>query len=126
MPHELILDLERRLVLMRLWGAMTPGEMRTMVIEVREHPQLTPEFVQLVDLRELTSVEAIDGSDIRAVAASALAPSPRRAIVATDPAAFGLARMFATFRNLKDADDQIGVFRTMREAEDWLGLIPSP
>jgi hypothetical protein len=44
------------------------------------------------------------------------------AIVTTDDLTFGMARMFAALRNMKDTTEQIGVFRTMREAEDWLGF----
>jgi hypothetical protein len=35
---------------------------------------------------------------------------------------FGLARMFATLRELKQVPEDINVFRTIEEAETWLGL----
>ena len=107
---------------MRIWGALTPGEMHDIVTEVRTDPRTTAELRHLVDLRQLTSVSAIAAKDVRAVAADALAPSPQRAIVAPDSATFGLARMFAAIRNLKESQELIGVFRSMKEAEDWLGL----
>jgi hypothetical protein len=121
MPYEITPHTEKRVVVIRLWGDVRLDEVRVLVAQVAGDPAIAG-FAQLADLRELTSASAFGGGDIRALASGVLAASPRRAIVAQDPATFGLARMFATFLNLKDPQEQIGVFRTMREAEDWLGL----
>jgi hypothetical protein len=121
MPYEVTPDIEKRVVVIRMWGDVKPDEVRTLVAQLAAD-QAIAGFAQLADLRDLTSVAAIGAGDIRAVAAGVLAASPRRAIVAPDTATFGMARMFAALRNMKDTTEQIGVFRTMREAEDWLGF----
>jgi hypothetical protein len=105
-----------------MWGALTPGEIRGTAAELLDDERLSKDFSQLIDLRELTSVAAIGAQDIRAIAASALDVSSRRAFVAPDSATFGLARMFAAIRNSRESTEQVGVFRTMTEAERWLGL----
>ena len=121
MPYEISPNAEQHVVVIRMWGEVTPQEIRALVSELAGNHEVQG-FRQLADLRELKSVTSISASDIRAVAAGAMSESPQRAIVAPDSATFGLARMFAALRNLKDSHDQIGVFRTMREAQEWLGL----
>jgi hypothetical protein len=122
MPHEYTVDSERHVAYIRVWGALTPGEMQTMVDELAGDPRISGEVAKLIDLRKLTSVAAISSKDVRAIASAALSPASRRALVTADSAAFGLARMFAAFRTLRDSREQVGVFRTLKEAEDWLGL----
>ena len=122
MPHEHIVDSERHVAYIRVWGVLTPGEMQTMVDELAADPGISGEVAKLIDLRKLTSVAAISSKDVRAIASAALSPASRRALVTADPAAFGLARMFAAFRTLRDSREQVGVFRTLKEAEEWLGL----
>ena len=121
MPYEIAPDQDKRLVVIRISGDVTLAEVRGIVADLLGRVEVSG-FRQLVDLRELNSATAISAADIRAIAAGAMSASPMRAVVASDSATFGLARMFAALRNLKDSGDQIGVFRTMREAEDWLGL----
>lgn len=123
MPYEVTLEHERRLARIRMWGAVTPDEVRGVVAEVNAQTRERPGLSQLADLRGLTSIAAIRAGDVRAIAAGMLTASPRRAIVTADAATFGLARMFAAVRNLKDPEEQIGVFRTMAEAEQWLGAV---
>ena len=122
MAFEYSVDMERRLVLVQISGAITRDEMFACTDALKKDSRLTSEFSELVDLRGLTTVEAITPDDVRTIAAGSLSPAARRAIVASDNAAFGLSRMFESLRGAKGAPDRTGVFRTMREAEAWLGL----
>jgi len=122
MAFDYTVDAARRLLRVRMSGALTPEDIRTAITALTADPRLSPEFAEIVDLRELTSVDAISSQDVRAIAGARLEYSSRRAFVAPDPATFGLVRMFAALRDLKDAGERIGVFRTIREAEEWLGL----
>ena len=122
MPHDYTVDSLRHVAYIRVWGALTPGEMRTMVDELNADSRISTSVAKLIDLRALTSVAAISSQDVRAIAGATLSPASRRALVTADSAAFGLARMFAAFRALKDSSEQVGVFRTLKEAEEWLGL----
>ena len=49
-----------------------------------------------------------------------LAPSARRAMVATDPATFGVFRMYGTSLELRSSAPEIGVFTTLEEAIEWV------
>ena len=126
MPFTYSVDLEQRLVLVRMSGALTRDEMFACTNSLRNDPRVTSEFSELVDLRGLTSVEAVRAEDVRAMASGSLSPAARRAIVAPDNAAFGLSRMFESLRGAKGAPDQTVVFRTMQEADVWLGLSSTP
>jgi len=121
MPHQITFDREKGVALLRMWGELTPGEVRETVTEALAEPLVANAPLSLVDLREVTSVAALRVEDIRSVAAGRLPESSRLAIVAPDSAAFGLARMFTALRNLKESQAKIGVFRTLIEAEGWLG-----
>ena len=122
MAYEYSVDADRKLVLVRMSGVLTRDEMFACTATLRDDSRLTSDFSELVDLRELTSVEAVRLEDVRTMASGSLSPAARRAIVAPDNAAFGLSRMFESLRGVKGASDETGVFRTMREAEVWLGL----
>lgn len=122
MPHEMSVDVDKRIVTIRMWGEIAGEELRVAAGQIRGDARVQAGFVELIDARDVTSVTAIQAKDIRELAASVLDPSSRRAFVAPDSAAFGLARMFAALRKIKDAQEDIGVFRTMPEAEAWLGL----
>ena len=56
---------------------------------------------------------------------SPFVPEARRAVVVSTDVAFGLARMFGTYRETISSKDQIRIFRDIRDAEQWLGL-PAP
>jgi hypothetical protein len=124
MPHEYSIDAARRLVRVRMWGELTRAEIMATGAELSNDPLLRPEFSELIDLRGVTSAIAISAEDVRAIASAALSPVARRAFAASDLAMFGLARMFATLRDLTETREQVGVFRTLEEAEAWLGLEP--
>jgi hypothetical protein len=126
MSFEYSVDVEERLVLVRMSGALTREEMFACTASLRNDPRVTSEFSELVDLRALTSVEAVRVEDVRTLASGPLSSATRRAIVAPDNAAFGLSRMFESLRGLKGAPDHTVVFRTMGEAEVWLGLSARP
>ena len=121
MPHEYGIDTARRLVSTRMWGALDRAEVLKTALELSEDPKLLPGFSELIDLRE-ASATAISAEDVRAIASAQLDPVARRAFVVPDELMFGLARMFATLRELKQVPEDINVFRTIEEAETWLGL----
>jgi len=121
MAHEIVVDVGRRIVTIRMWAEVTPGEIHLAARELLDDSRVKTGFVQLIDARNVSSVVSVGASDIRAIAASPLDPSSKRAFVTTDPAAFGLARMFATLRGIKNVGEEVGVFRTLEDAEGWLG-----
>jgi hypothetical protein len=81
------------------------------------------EYALLYDLRD-APVLHVDADDIRRlveyVRSAGVGRAPRGpvAVVATEPAHFGLARMYSMLA--EDARLEVEVFRTLEEAEQWL------
>jgi hypothetical protein len=121
MPHEYAIDTAKRLVKARMWGDLNRAEVLKAALELSADPRLLPGFSELIDLRE-ASATSISAEDVRAIASAPLDPAARRAFVVPDDLMFGLARMFATLRELEQVPEDINVFRKIEEAETWLNL----
>jgi hypothetical protein len=106
-----------------MWGVVTRSEIMTVRYAVANDPLFKTALSQLIDVQE-ASTSAITTQDVQALAFSNVDPVARRAFVARNPDAFGLARMFHALHSLKHSHEQVNVFRTMAEAEAWLGLTP--
>src|SRR5580765_3183003 len=117
MPADYVIDSERRLVHVRMLGVITGAD----IIEVRQRlakdTRLAPDFSELVDASAATSIQEITTNVIRALAAIEIEFVARRAFVTADPAAYGLARMFQTYRLISHAPEQNQVFQRLEEAE---------
>jgi hypothetical protein len=118
MPAAYEIDPRRRLVLSRGWGVLTDEDLMAHYERLRADPAFDPTYGQLADLRDVERV-ATAGVTIEVVARiRVFAPGVRRAVIASDDVAFGMARMFASFA--EPQDQQIEVFRDARAAEDWV------
>jgi len=91
-----------------------------------------PEVKGYNELIDMTEVEKIDLPSVKRMKDLAMLsvamdpPSPSKfAIVAPKDEAFGLGRMYETYRRLESGSTkEVGVFRTMDEAVEFLGLSP--
>lgn len=111
------IDVDRGLVLTRLIGPVTPGEVDEHNRDLAKDARFRPHFKQLVDVTELTQL--FDSVAVKQSAEEhAFSPGVRRAIVAPSDAAFGLSRMFAI--QSESAGQTIQVFRAMHDAKEWL------
>ena len=76
-------------------GVLTHAEITAHRLRFTSDPAFQPDFDQLYDLREVTSIAATV-EQIREIAShSPFSSKSRRAIVATRDAIYGMARMFA-------------------------------
>ncbi len=123
MAHSYTVDAVRGVVLVRVFGVLTPASVQAAEAEFRADARIKSTFAALFDLTDVTSVDAIGSADVRSLATAPVMVFARRAFVAPSPAAFGLCRMFATLRELKDQSEPIGVFRTLADAAQWLNLV---
>lgn len=126
MPIETLVDHVRRLVVGRAHGMLRIDE----IFEYQRSAWSRSDvegYDEIVDLTEVTEIESAPSTrarELASVAASmdAQARSPRLAIVATADFAFGLARMYATYRGLQEGGTKsVEVFRTLAAAREWLG-----
>ena len=123
MPATYSIDVERKLVVSRAWGAMTDDDVREHGRLLRADPLFDPTFRQLVDMCGITEDLVDTSTKQQASNDQIFAPGVRRAWVASKDYSFGMARMYAVAAERQG--QTIGVFREIREAEEWLGL-PNP
>jgi anti-sigma factor RsiW len=117
-------DVLHRVVRVQISGEFTRDDLVALSRDLARDPRVSVEFAQLVDLSAVTTAPDVPTQSIRQQAVTARTRVSRRAFVAPQPAIFGTCRMFASFRQMADHAEPVGVFRTMPEAEAWLGLMP--
>ncbi len=119
MPFFYKIDKERKLVMSTAAGELTKNEVLTLQDQLRKDPDFDPNFSQLTDLTHVTAMN-ITGAEMQELAErTAFSPKARRAVIASNDLAFGLARMFEQIREAK-GDLGIRVFRKLEEALDWI------
>ncbi len=125
MPIDYRIDHERRLVLATAHGELTEDDLFTYQKTAWSDPAHAG-YGELVDMTDVAAVKMPSVAGMRNLAAlSASMDTPGRAsrfaIVAPGDLAFGLGRMYQSYRELKtDSTKKVAVFRTRDEALDWL------
>src|SRR5437867_2916534 len=125
MPIEHSIDHQRRLIIARGRGTLTDQDIFGYQKQVWSKAEVAG-YDELMDMSEVEHIrlESIDRVQLLAkVSAGMDAPSsaPKFAIVAPDDVAFGLARMYQTYRSLDDrSTKQVGVFRSWEKALAFL------
>ena len=128
MPITYDIDHNRKLVHASVNGTLSKDEVFAFQREVWSDPAVRG-YNQLVDASAMTNVDIPFPSadvmrELSGLAASMDDPGvkTRFAIVATSALAYGLARMYATYRGLDPRSTRtINVFRSVEEAMAWLG-----
>ena len=128
MPIEYTIDHARRLVWATGRGTLTHEDIMGYQRDVWSSPQVLG-YNELMDMRAVERIGEASGKRLKNLAAVSAAMDPttqsKFAIVASKDEAFGLGRMYETYRRLEDrSTKQVGVFRTMDEAWEFLGLQP--
>lgn len=127
MPIDYTIDHARRLVIATGRGMLTSDD----IFDYQEEVWSRPEVSGYDELMDMTDVERIDLRSVDRIKRLAelsasmdpAAVQSRFAIVAPGDYAFGLGRMYASYRRLEGrSTKQVGVFRAMAEARAFLGL----
>jgi hypothetical protein len=120
MPFSSVIDAGRHLVVTTATGDLTGDEGLACCLQLKKRADFDPAFNQLLDFTRATRFDAT-AVELRTIAAQPLfSHASRRAIVATNPTIFGLARMFEAYRGSSNVGERVMVFREMREALAWL------
>jgi hypothetical protein len=122
MPVSWTIEPEGGFVVLLPTDPATFEEWRTAMLAVLAAPVSKPRLKMLIDRRnsEPVSVEFVNQmTDFFATHQRALAGS-RRAIVVSDDAGFGMARMTELKSALENPDSLAHVFRSYAEAVQWL------
>jgi len=120
LPTSYTIDTKNQLVTSRLWGAVTEDEVHEHNRRLRTDPDFVPSYRQLVDLTGITEIKVGTNLINETSLDQFFASGTRRAFVASDDAAFGMARMFAL--RAEGLGQVIEVFRDPGKARDWLGI----
>ncbi len=120
MPVNYVMDVNRRLVVTRACGSLRREDMCAYYDALRNDPTFERDFSEACDFSDVATVE-LTGSEIRKLAKNdTFAPDARRAILATRPVVYGVARMLASYREAFGAGHAMRVFRDLAAAWDWL------
>lgn len=127
MPIEFTIDHARRLVTATARGTLTGEDVFGYQRDVWSRSDVQG-YNELLDMREVAEIDLRSIDNMRALAELSAsmdvpATSSKFAIVATSDEAFGLGRMYETYRRLEGkSTKQVGVFRTLTEAYAYLAV----
>ena len=120
MPISYSIDEQRLLVTTTLTGRINFQEWTEFHGRLRADPRFQPEFAQLIDA---TAVRWLNFSREQFTALAknwVFSIASRHAAVATDPAVFGLLRVFETHFSFVQSGACFGVFHHLEPALSWL------
>ena len=120
MPFEISFHPSWRLAITRAWGQITLDDLLSYRQELAARPEFDATWSHVFDAAGAVRFD-LSSEEIRHLAAtSVLAPSARRALVATDGAIVGLFRLYGTMFELQVDGSAVGVFTTLHEAIEWV------
>lgn len=131
MPIEYRINHERRLVLAKGSGTLAHDDVFSYQREVWSKPEVAA-YDELMDMSGVEEIVVPSRDQVRQLAALSagmdlLACPTKFAIVAPSELAFGLGRMYETYRSLESrSTKQVGVFRSMGEALVFLSIEGDP
>jgi len=122
MPMTYRIDLANCVVWTRAWGELTDEELVAHARHLRADPRFAPNFRQFFSAEASTGGAAgVSREGLRQAAQlNPFGEGARRAVVADNDVAVGLARMYEMMRG--DAADVMMGFRDRAAALEWLGL----
>jgi hypothetical protein len=119
MPVFYKIDKGQRLVMTTASGVVTRAEAEAHQEQLLNDPDFDPSFSQLIDVTQVTKLEA-SREDIRALSQrNVFSPNSRRAWVASSDLLYGIGRMFGVYRETL-GERGIRICRTIEEALDWV------
>jgi hypothetical protein len=127
MPIEHRIDHQRRLVLVRGHGTLTDDEVFGYQREVWSRADVGG-YDELVDMTDIGHIALPSGDRVQELARLSAgmdtrSRASRLAVIAPSDTAFGIGRMYQTYRELDPrSTKEIGVFRTREEALSFLGI----
>lgn len=125
MPISYDIDPARRLVIARGHGVLTHDEIIDYQTTVWSRADVQG-FHEIVDVLAVEHFDYRSSRDVRSIAVLAAemdTDTPSRfAIVASEEVAYGLARMYMSYREVQPGvKKEMGIFATLEEAEAWVG-----
>ena len=120
MPAKFEIDKLNRIVRSEAWGELTPADLRDHRERLLAHPDFNPDFDQIIDFSDVTSVELTGGQIHSSTLDTLFSSKSRRAFVAPTPTVFGLARMYETYYSMLENAASVRIFHDKSSALQWL------
>lgn len=122
MPWSYFIDLQQRTVFSNFTGTITPLDVEEEMNASKNDPQFNPTFNQVVDAFDGKVASDFPTDKVRELGSNTIFDKKsRRAIIVQGDLAFGLARMFATYREI-NGETSLQVFRNREEAYHWMDV----
>jgi hypothetical protein len=125
MPAIYRIDAQKRRVFTTMDGVLTYREGMDLITRMGSDPQFDPAYTELADLRAITAVEMTMDQIVEMAVRRVFAPTSRRAIVATNPLYFGMARMYESHHEASSGGN-VRVFSDLAEAVQWIDAGADP
>lgn len=125
MPVFYKIDKEQALVVTSGSGEVTFEEMMEHQNRLGHDPNFAPNFSQVIDTTQPTSIEFTPDVIRRLARRNLFSPCSRRAIIAEKDLIYAHARMFEILREF-EGEVGIRVFRTREETFEWIGPSSCP
>jgi phosphotransacetylase len=119
MPFSYRIDAAKRRVFTTGSGILTYKEAAELIRRMGLDPQFDPSFTELTDMTGVQDVVMKVEQIAELAGMRVFAPESRRAIVATNPLYFGMARMYESHHEASSGGN-VRVFSDMAEAIQWI------
>lgn len=101
MPFEYTIFTSHRVVYARTTDCLSASDILTLVRQLRQDPAFNPDFDSIIDMTPTKSFQSTGDEIASAASESAFSKSSRRAMVAPDPLGYGMARIYAAYREVR-------------------------
>lgn len=101
-------------------GRISVSDIEAYRSRLRIDAEFSPEMDSLADFSEVSTLEPVGSEMATIVLDDPFIQNSRHAAAASNPAVFGMLRMYEMMANR--AGSRSRVFRTLAEAQEWLGL----
>jgi hypothetical protein len=122
MPWHYTIDAERRVIVSRMWGRVTFLEALSHQNQLRSDPNFNPEFDQLIDATDVSTLSLSEAQAIRLAGTDFFSSESRRSFAAGTAAVFGLGRMMEVHYWIATNKRRTAVFYGLSSAMEWLEL----
>lgn len=122
MPVQYVIDKRHGLVITSAWDRVTFSEYRIHQDQLTSDPDFDSTFNHLLDSTKVTAIK-LSTFEIKTITSRSVFSSiSKRAIIAPNPAYFGVARMAEAYHSMTRSPSQVRVFRDVSSALKWLDL----
>ena len=128
MPCHYTIHKAQHLVVTRAVGMVTFQEMKDHQKRLRSDPEFKPEFNQLIDATSATAEDLTRSGAQELTQGNIFSVTSKRALVATQPAIFGMGRLLLTYLEMSEKPSKTHAFYELAHALKWLGVdsMPTP